>query len=170
MDVEEKDRPGRGRSARKRAAHEVEAVAHELADLPEARWLKLPVSAELREEIQRARETGGHGARKRQIKHLAGELRRREEELEPLRAFLDGVHQTQLSENKAFHDLEALRDRLCDPQQFEAALPEVVSAFPDVDPAAIARLARAVQAGGDRRAFREIFRRLREGRREPAGS
>jgi ribosome-associated protein len=162
MFTEEQEQEGRGRSAKKRAAQAVEATAQEVADLPEAERRKLPVPSELRAEIELAAATRGHGARKRQIKHLAGELRRREEELEALRAHLDGLHGAQLAERKAFHELEKLRDRLCDPEQFEAALAEAAHARPGADPGALARLARAAQ-GGDRRAFRELFRRLREG-------
>ena len=151
------------RSAKKRAAHEVEKLAGELAELAEAEWRKLPAPPELREEILRARETRGHGARRRQIKHLAGVLRRHEEETAALRAFLDGTHAQQWAEKKAFHSLERLRDRLCDPESFATALQEALRTSPSADPAEITRLARAAQGGDDRRAYRELFRRLREG-------
>lgn len=163
MDAGQKEWAGPSRSAKKRAAHQVEEMAHELADMAEAEWRKLPASTELRDEIRQARETRGHGARKRQIKHLAGVLRRDEEETAALRDFLDGHHALQLAEKKTFHTLEVLRDRLCDPELFEAALQEVGRSCPGVDSAEIARLARAAQSSDDRRAYREIFRRLREG-------
>jgi ribosome-associated protein len=163
MVTEQKEWAGPSRSAKKRAAHQIEELAFELAEMAEAEWRKLPASPELREEILQARETRGHGARKRQIKHLAGVLRRDEEETAALRDFLDGHHALQLAEKKTFHTLEELRDRLCDPVLFDAALQEVGRSCPGVDAAEIARLARLVQASEDRRAFREIFRRLREG-------
>ena len=167
MDAEQKEWAGPSRSAKKRAAHQVEEMAHELADMAEAEWRKLPASAELRDEIRQARETRGHGARKRQIKHLAGVLRRDEEETAVLRDFLDGRHALQLAEKKTFHTLEELRDRLCDPALFEAALQEVGRSCPGVDAAEIARLARVAQGSEDRRAYREIFRRLRDGCASP---
>jgi ribosome-associated protein len=167
MDAGQKEWAGPSRSAKKRAAHQVEEMAHELADMAEAEWRKLPASAELRDEIRQARETRGHGARKRQIKHLAGVLRRDEEETAVLRDFLDGRHALQLAEKKTFHTLEELRDRLCDPALFEAALQEVGRSCPGVDAAEIARLARVAQGSEDRRAYREIFRRLREGCASP---
>lgn len=163
MDAEQKEWAGPSRSAKKRAAQEVEELARELAEMAEAEWRKLPASPGLRDEIRQARETRGHGARKRQIKHLAGVLRRDEEETAALRNFLDGNHASQLAEKKAFHALEELRDRLCDPALCEAALREVGRNCPGVDPAEIARLARTAQESDDRRAYREIFRRLREG-------
>lgn len=163
MDAEQKVWAGPSRSAKKRAAQEVERLAHELAEMAEAEWRKLPASPGIRDEIRQARETHGHGARKRQIKHLAGVLRRNEEETEALRDFLDGRHTLQLAEKKTFHALEELRDRLCEPTLCEAALREVGQRCPGVDLAEIARLARAAHGGEDRRAYREIFRRLREG-------
>lgn len=163
MDAGQKEWAGPSRSAKKRAAQQVELLAHELAEMAEADWRKLPASPELRDEIRQARETHGHGARKRQIKHLAGVLRRDEEKTAALRDFLDGHHARQLAEKKTFHTLEELRDRLCDPALYEAALQEVERSCPGADSAEIARLARVAQGSDDRRAYREIFRRLREG-------
>jgi ribosome-associated protein len=161
MDAEQKEWAGPSRSAKKRAAHQVEELAHELAEMAEAEWRKLPASPELRDEIRQARETRGHGARKRQIKHLAGVVRRDEEEAAALRDFLDGHHAQQLAEKKTFHTLEELRDRLCDPALFEAALQKSDGAS-GVDSVEIAP-AGWVAHGSEDRGLREIFRRLREG-------
>lgn len=166
MGSETKEWAGPSRSAKKRAAHEVEELAHELAEMAEAEWRKLPASPELREEILQARGTRGHGARKRQIKHLAGVLRRNEEEAAALREFLDGTHAHQLAEKRDFHFLEELRDQLCDPALCEEALREVGRRCPGTDRAEIARLARLAHGSADRRAYREIFRRLRDGYQE----
>lgn len=163
MDTGQKEWAGPSRSAKKRAAQEVELLAHELAEMAEADWRRLPASEELRAEIRQARETGGHSSRKRQIKHLAGVLRRDEEATAALRDFLDGQHARQLADKKTFHLLEELRDRLCDPVLCPAALQEVAQCCPSVDPGEISRLARAAHESNDRRAYREIFRRLREG-------
>lgn len=163
MDTGQKEWAGPSRSAKKRAAQEIEHLAHELADLAEAEWRKLPATPELRDEIRQARETSGHSSRKRQIKHLAGVLRRDEEATAALRDFLDGQHAQQLAEKKTFHALEELRDRLCNPELYATALQEVGQRYPGIDQAEIAHLARAVHDSKDRRAYREIFRRLREG-------
>ena len=152
---------GPSRSAKKRAAKAVETVAAQLLELPEATWLRLPASPELREEIELARRMESHGARKRQMKHLAGVLRRHDEETAAIHDFLDGLDQVHRQEQQAFHRLEELRDRICDPEQSSAALAETQARFPGLDRAGLARLARAVQAGNDRKAYREIFRRLR---------
>ncbi len=163
---EEQEWSGPSRSAKKRAAKEVETVATQLAELSEPAWVKLPVPDELRKEIELARKTQGHSSRKRQLKHLAGVLRRHEEETEEIRAYLDGLHQVQLQDQRSFHLLEALRDRICDQQQSAAALDEAGAMFPGLDQAALVRLARSVHNNGDRKAFREIFRRLKNAQEE----
>ena len=71
---------GRGRSAKKRAAKEVEALAVRLVELRPSEVGKLPLSAQLAAELRLARSTEGHSSRKRQIKHLAGLLRSADEE------------------------------------------------------------------------------------------
>lgn len=152
---------GPSRSAKKRAAKAVETVATQLLELPEATWTKVPATPELREEIELARRTESHGARKRQMKHLAGVLRRHDEEAAVIQDFLEGLHQVQRQDKEEFHLLEELRDRICDPERSAAALVEAEGLFPAIDRAGLARLARAVHAGNDRKAYREIFRRLR---------
>jgi len=152
---------GPSRSAKKRAAKAVETVAGQLLELPEATWAKVPASPELREEIELARRIETHGARKRQMKHLAGVLRRHDEETAVIQDFLEGLDQVHRQDKEAFHRLEELRDRICDPEQSAAALVEAEGMLPGIDRAGLARLARAVQAGNDRKAYREIFRRLR---------
>ena len=165
-DEHEGERPSR--TARKRAAREVEDLARQLVDLPEGQWRKLPASPEVRAEIRQARETKGHGSRKRQTKHLAGVLRACEEGIEPLRDFLSENGREHLLEKKAFHELEGLRDRLCDADLFPAALEETGRLMPGIDLEVVARLARSYHATGDVKAFREIFRRLRRSRQAAA--
>ena len=151
----------------KRAAKAIEELARQAVELAEAQWKKLPASPAVRAEIGLARTTKGHGARKRQIKHLAALLRQREEEAQGLQAFLSGLDQLHLREKRDFHELEELRDRLCDPDRCAAALEELEGTLPGLDRPALGRLARSVHANGDRRAFREIFRRLREAKENP---
>jgi ribosome-associated protein len=158
---EEYEQEGRGRSAAKRAATAIEDLAKILVDLSEAEYGRLPLEGDLRRELGVARSTGGHSSRKRQIKHFAALLRRDEETCAVLRAFVDGSQESHQQQTEAFHQLEQLRDRLCDPQQCAAALGEVRAAFPLIDAEKLAGLARSVHAGGDKKAYREIFRRLR---------
>ncbi len=159
-DSPEADIPSR--SALKRAAKEIETLARKLAELPPADLQRLGLDDDdLRREIDQARATKGHGARDRQIRHLAAVLRKREDEVEALREFIDDLEGGRRREAEAFHQLEALRERLCDPHLFSAALVEAKERWPALDTQALARLARSAHAGGDKKAFREIFRLLR---------
>ena len=153
---------GRGRSAKKREAKAVEQLAQRLADLSDAELTKLPQDPELTKEIELARNTRGHGSRKRQIKHLAGLLRGHDEQREAIETALDGQAVIQRQETLAFHHLEELRDRLCVEKTFADALAEVRTSYPNLDDGKLARLARSVHEFSDKKAAREIFRRLRK--------
>src|SRR5664279_4917649 len=77
------------RSAKRREALDVLKLAHALVELSAAQLARVPLSDELREEVSRARAITQQIARKRQTQFLAKQLRRREDELEPIRAALD---------------------------------------------------------------------------------
>jgi ribosome-associated protein len=158
------DREKPSRTSMKRAAREVEDLARQLVELSEGEWKRLPASPELRAEIHQARETRGHGSRKRQVKHLAAVLRAGGEELEPLQDFLSTLGRQRLLEKKEFHELERLRDGLCNEDNFPSALEDTARLVPGIDLDAVVRLARNYHATGDVKAFREIFRRLRRAR------
>jgi len=61
-----------------------------------------------------------------------------------------------------FHHLEELREGLCDPLRCAETLEEIERTLTGVDAAKIQRLAKSVQNSADKRAFREIFRILRD--------
>ncbi len=161
-DEEEYRSEGRGRTAKKREAKAVEHLAQRLAELSDAAVAKLPKNPELKIEIELARNTRGHGSRKRQIKRLAGVLRSNDEQREAIEAVLDGQAVSQRQETLAFHHLEELRDRLCATATFDAALAELRTTYPELDDGKISRLAHSVHDYGDKKAAREIFRRLRK--------
>lgn len=158
MEFEESSRPNK--SALKRAAKEIEALARQLAEAGEADLAGLEIPAELRGDIDLARRTREHGARKRQVKHLAALLRQRPEEAEILRQHLQGCSDRHWQEQRLFHHVEAWRDRLCTADQAEAALAELARRAPGLDHRALAKLSRAA-CHGDKAAARQVFRRLR---------
>lgn len=153
---------GRGRSAQKRHAKTIESLAKALADLPETELSKLPQEPELAREIELARTTRGHSSRKRQIKHLAGFLRRHDDQRQAIEAALEGRTVNQRQEALGFHLLEELRDRLCSTATFAQALEEIRSSYPMIDHQRISQLARSVHGSADKKAAREIFRQLRK--------
>jgi len=122
---------------------------------------RLPLTDDLREELRRARRIKAHVARKRQIKHLAGLLRQDQESTAAIQVALDSVGRTSRAERDAFQRIERMRDALCDPEKFAEALEHVSGELPGLDRQRFTRLAKSVHRTGDKRAFREIFRRLR---------
>jgi len=160
-DIRDDDLPI-SKTRRKQQAKEVEQVAGQLAGLPENQFAQLKMAEELRQEVKAARDTAGRSSHKRQVKHLAALLRQREDELQQILQQLEGLDQVARSEKKVFHQLEILRDRLCAQDSFNAAFAEMLDKFPQIDRNTIARLSRSVHQHGDKRAYREIFRRLRD--------
>ncbi len=159
---EENDTQPLSRTKKKQLAKEVEKLADQLVTLPESQLAKLELSEEIDQEVEIARATRGRSSHRRQVKHLAGELRKRDAELLELLSALEGLDQVAYGERKQFHGLEELRDRLCNQEQFTEAFDELLTLCPRIDRKTIARLARSVHQHADRRASREIFRRLRD--------
>ncbi len=150
------------RTKKKQLAKEIEKLANRLVELPQQQFRKLELDDELAAEVEEARSTGGRSSHKRQVKHLAGALRKREEQVMALLAALEDVDQVKYSEKRQFHKLEDLRDRLCDVKTFQQAFDEMIAQWPAVDRGGISRLARSVHNSADKRAYREIFKRLRD--------
>lgn len=154
-------REGRGRSAKKREAQAIEALAVRLIGESEALCRRLSLPEELREGLDQARRITARVARKREIKHLSSLLRRDEESVAAIRAALDAEGRSSRAERDLFHRIEELRDALCDPDRFTDALANAAAEMPDLDSGTMTRLAKRVHKTGDKRASREIFRRLR---------
>lgn len=155
------EREGRGRSERKRTARAAEALAVRMVDADDAVCKGLPMTDELRDDLQLTRGLKARSARKRQIKHLAGLLRQDQESAVAIQAAFDAVGRTTRAERDAFQRIEQLRDGLCDPDLFAETLERAAGELSGLDRQAITSLAKRVHKTGDKRAFREIFRRLR---------
>jgi len=169
-DLEENQQRPPSRSARKRAAQAVEELAHKLSELPPATFAALPLTPHLRKEAEAVRAIRSHGARKRQVKHLAGLLREEPEQQEEVLAFLGGVSERQLQKQQEFHLLEALRDRLCHEEDLAAAVEECVRRFPSLDERRTRQLAQSARTHGDKQAARALFRLLRQAMEEDGGT
>ena len=150
------------RTKKKKLAKEIEALAHSLVEMPQSQFKKLKLSQDLAAEVIEARDTLGRGSHKRQVKHLAGVLRQSEDQVLALLSAIEDVDQVKRSEKRQFHKLEELRDRLCEETTFAEAFDEMISLWPDVERGVISRLARSVHTNSDKRAYREIFKRLRD--------
>lgn len=154
-------RNGISRSAKKREAQAVEALATRMVESSEGLAKRLPLPEEIRQELETARRIKSRSARKRELKHLASLLRRDEEAIQAVRAALDSVGQVNRAERDRFHRIESLRDALCDPDRFSESIEVAAAEVPGFDCQTFTGLARRVHENGDKRAFREIFRRLR---------
>ena len=156
------EREGRGRAEKKRAAQAIEALAVRMVEANTALCKRMPLPDELRESLDQARSITARSARKRQIKHLAGLLRRDEESATAVQTALDNVGHRNRAERDLFHRIEELRDALCDPERFTEAIESAAQEWPGLDRRTLTRLAQRVHRTGDKRASREIFRRFRE--------
>lgn len=151
------------RSALKRDAKSIELLAQALVDLPDADFARLPATPAIVAELTKARATKGHGARKRQLKFVAGMLRRDLEETEQLRAFVAGEHQQQRDDNRLVHKLEKIRERLCDPDTRSEAMQEARETLVGLDVVELQRLVDRYRGPDDKKNYRQIFRCLRSG-------
>ena len=150
------------RTAIKLAALAVTELCHKIADLPDAAFRRLPLSAETRADFEIARSLKSSGARDRVLRHLSAVLREEDEQLAQLRAALDGTDQQHRDESRLFHHLETLRDRLLDPEQQAVALAQAVQEFPALDRPALERALKLYHKTADKAAFRAVFKLLRD--------
>lgn len=160
---EEGEQPSR--SARRREALDVLALAKQLVELPPSRVTKLDLPDEVRDEIANVRKITSHIARKRQLLYLAKLMRRHDEEaFAAARASLANDREHGAREAAATHHLETLRERLLG--EGDAALSELVAAHPDLDRQRLRALIRQArlerEANKPLHAYRELFRVLRE--------
>lgn len=154
-------RDGISRSAKKREAQAVETLAQRMVESGEAVCKRLPLPGDIRQGLEQARRIKSRSARKRELKHLAALLRRDEETTHAVRVALDSVGRGNREERDRFHQIEELRDTLCDPDRFSEGIEIAATEVPGFDRQTFTGLARRVHENGDKRAFREIFRRLR---------
>ena len=150
------------RTKKKQQAKDIEKIAVQLVELTDKQFSRFDLPTAVAREAELARATKGRGSQRRQLKHLAGMIRKSEGALDDLMQQLANLDQVSRGEKKQFHRLEKLRDRLCDEKSFTVAFDEMLELIPTIDRKAISRLVRSVQQHDDRRAYREIFRRLRD--------
>ncbi len=149
------------KTQQKRAMQELQALGVALVDLPDAQLAAMHLPESLAAAIVAARGMTQHGAKRRQLQ-LIGKLMRGVD-AEPIREQLAALR-GQSAQAAALHRrLEDWRARLLDDDD---ALTAFAQEFPGADLQALRtaiRNARKEQAGAKPpRAFREIFRLLRE--------
>ena len=153
------------RSAKRREALDVLAMAGKLMDSSHAALEHLPLPDELRALVIDSQRITSHIARKRQTQFLAKQMRREDESvLEGLRAALEHTKEDARREAAALHRVEHWRLRIVDGG--DAGLAEFVALYPMADRQQLRTLARNAKAerlaNKPPHSFRELFRVLRE--------
>ncbi|MBB6599147.1 ribosome biogenesis factor YjgA [Luteimonas sp. MC1825] len=156
---------GESRSAQRREALDVLALAQQLVALDPGRLDKLPLGDDLPEFIERARRITSHIARKREIAFLAKQLRREDDDaLDALRDALEVGGEAARIDAARLHRAEDWRERLLG-DDGDAALAALLDEFPGADRQRLRQLVRNAlaerKANKPPRAFRELFREVR---------
>ena len=155
------DRPSK--SARKREAHEQQALGQALAALSDGALAATPMPELLRDALLELRRTRSHEGRRRQLQYV-GKLMR-QADLEPLREAVAAATLGRTSDALRLHEAEAWRARLVDGDE---ALTEWMAAHPATDLPQLRSLIRQARKDASLppeqrhgRAWRELFRFLR---------
>jgi len=155
-----KERPNK--SALKRELAEIQQLAVRMAELGDSELERLGLGDGVRGSLAQIRAMRSSGARNRELKHCTKLLQ--QEDLEPVRAWLNDRQAQQLAENRHFHQLERWRDRLV--VAGDEALAELITEYPDLDRQHLRQLVRDAQRehrqGKPGGAAKKLFRLLRD--------
>lgn len=143
----------------------LQKLGEELVELKPSVLEKFPLSEDLAEAIKDAQRFKNE-AKRRQLQYIGKVMRN--EDPEPIQAALDKVRNKHSQATAELHKLEQLRDRIV--EDGDAAISEVVEAYPEADRQRLRQLARQAnkekKAGKPAKAFREIFQVLKELKQE----
>jgi ribosome-associated protein len=157
--MEAEQRPSK--SARKRAMTELQDLGKELVALSVDQIKKIDMPEDLRTAVRDAQRITQHEAHRRQLQYI-GKLMRGIDP-EPLQAALDEINGVSAAATARMHALERLRTRFLED---EKVIGEIAAAHPDADLQHLRQLRRNAlkeqQLGKPPRAFRELFRVLRD--------
>lgn len=153
------------RSAKRREALDILAMAGKLMDTSHAALALLPMPEELRALVVDSQRIRSNIARKRQTQWLAKQMRREEDAvLNTLRAALEHTKEDARREAAALHRVEHWRLKIVDGG--DAGLAEFIALYPMADRQQLRTLARNAKAerlaNKPPHSFREIFRVLRD--------
>jgi len=158
---EEADDDSPSKTKRKQEMHALQALGVELVALPESLLSDMGLDAPLLGAILEAKRIKSHEAKRRQMQYI-GRLMR-DVDAAPIRARLADLRGESAQSAAAHRRTEALRTRLLED---DAALTEFAAAHPGADLQALRALLRnarrEMKAGKPPRAFRELFRFLKD--------
>lgn len=167
VDTPDKPEPP-SKSQKKREMTALQVLGQALVEMPAERLAKIDMPDALRIALADARRFTKHEAKRRQMQYI-GKLMRTIDPA-PFQAAQDALNGASAAESARFHRIERLRTRLIEDEA--AALTEIAAAHPGADLQHLRQLRRNALKEREQsrppRAFREIFRILRE--LEEAGS
>lgn len=159
LPVEDVEKPSK--SAIKREMSDLQALGAELVALSRDQLKKIELADDLRDAVRDAQRFTQHEAHRRQLQFI-GKLMRNTDP-EPIRAALDEINGVSAAANARLHALERLRSRFLED---EKVIGEIAAAYPAADLQHLRQLRRNAlreqEQGKPPRAFRELFRVLRE--------
>ncbi len=151
------------KTRRKREMHELQALGAALVELPDAQLDALGLPDSLADAVREAKRIRAHEGRRRQVQYI-GKLMR-SIDAEPIRAQLAAIDGGSREAAARHRLLERWRERLLED---DAALTEFAEAHPGADlqelRAQIRNARREQKENRPPRAFRELFRLIREAR------
>ncbi len=152
---------GPSKSQLKREMTALQDLGAELVELSRERLAKIVMPERLRDALLDAQRFTKHEARRRQMQYVGKIMR--DIDAAPLRAAMDEIKGLSEAANIRQHQLERLRMRL---MEDEAVFSEVARDYPGADMQHLRQLRRnaikEAQQGKPPRAYRELFRELRE--------
>jgi ribosome-associated protein len=152
---------GPSKSQLKRDMTALQELGEELVGLSRERLGKIDMPERLRDAVLDAQRISKHEARRRQMQFIGKIMR--DVDAAPIREALDELKGVSAAANARQHHLEKLRTRL---MEDEAAFDELARDHPSADIQHLRQLRRnalrEAQQGRPPRAYRELFRELRE--------
>ena len=152
---------GPSKSQLKREMTALQELGEELVGLSRERLAKIYMPERLRDALLEAQRITKHEARRRQMQYIGKIMR--DVDAGPLREALDELKGLSAAANARQHHLENLRTRL---MEDEAAFGDLAREFPAADIQHLRQLRRnalrEAEQGRPPRAYRELFRELRE--------
>lgn len=149
------------KSQKKRDSLALQDLGGELVDLSSIQLARIEMPDALRLAVREAQRITSNGAKRRQMQYI-GRLMR-DTDAAPIQAALDAIKGASVAAKAREQRLERLRGRLIENEQ---ALADITIAFPSADLQQLRQLRRNAlkeqEGGKPPRAFREIFRLLRE--------
>ncbi len=150
------------KSGKKRAQEVIQKLTKELVDLKDGEFAALEIDADLRDEIQVARDLKSPPARRRQLRYLAHQVA--DGDVESLQAALDKLKAGKRSDAEDFQKLEILREQIVAGD--ESTVLQICADLPNCDPKNLRKLQLQSQAelkvGKSVTAARALFRYLRQ--------